>query len=159
MPASIIYSYYVPTLWPCSVTLCDCSVWFLPRWPCKLCLETMSNLCDGLEICFSACLGCFTLYLSSVFFPLSLCRSLIMANFACANSLFLYQLCNCALQFVFILLAYVVSAHSFLPSVILLYAQSASARTVPLPALWTLCFFFSILFHTINLRTVVACPL
>ena len=30
---------------------------------------------------------------------------------------------------------------------------------LPLPALWTLCFFFSILFHTINLRTVVTCPL
>ena len=152
MPAStlIMFPLSDPVRWLFVIVLCDSSrddrvhsVW------CALCVETLSNLCDGLEICFSACLCCFTPCLSSVFCPLFLCRSLIMANFACAHSLFLYQLCN--LWSFYLLMLFLPTL--FLPSVILLYAQSASARTVDS------LFFFSILFHTINLRTVVTCPL
>ena len=146
MPPSthIMFPLSDPVRWLFVIVLCDSSrdqrvhsVW------------TLSNLCDGLEICFSACLCCFTPCLSSVFCPLFLCRSLIMANFACAHSLFLYQLCN--LWSFYLLMLFLPTL--FLPSVILLYAQSASARTVDS------LFFFSILFHTINLRTVVTCPL
>ena len=86
MPASthIMFPLSDPVRWLFVIVLCDSSrdhrvhsVW------------TLSNLCDGLEICFSACLCCFTPCLSSVFCPLFLCRSLIMANFV------VYTLCFC----------------------------------------------------------------
>ena len=79
-----IFSYYVPTLWPCAVILCDCSVW-LNRAMAVLCVQilcadklhvitlydkpvwwSVSCMSNGLESRFSTCLCCLCHSLVSV---------------------------------------------------------------------------------------------